>query len=210
MKIYYIYLSLLFSFGILNAQDKEVGVLLENTLGWGVEYFKLPTGFAQEMTVTGVEEAYFAPGWSNPESDEMWSYIFIWKIKAENKLTIQEIEENLEIYFDGLSGIRKDTIVAPKLPTNALVLKLSEEKEFQEFSGKVRLFDRFRSQQMMTLHLKLTQMCCANNTTQLLVFRFSPKLFGEPVWELPLWKEFKKEIVDQKRINFIFSKIKSV
>ena len=161
--------------------DKHL--MQRDTTLWKQENFTLPTGFAQEMTVQGFEEALFPEGWSDPESPEMWSYVFTWSVATEKMLSTQVLEENLELYFDGLMGVSTDSIVLPKLPTNAMLLKKTIGVSKNTFSGKVRTFDRFRSNKMMTLHVLVEQEMCTHQGKALIVFRFSPKGFDHKVWK---------------------------
>lgn len=166
------------------SQDKEERILLKADSTWIKEIFNLPTGFAQEMTVNGFEEAIFPPGWSKKESPQLWSYIFLWSVDAEKPIELQSLENNLEIYFDGLMRVPKDTIVSPKLPTTALLIETTKPNKIQSFAGKVRTFDRFRSKEMMTLHVLVTQHFCEKEQKAIIVFRFSPKEFTHDVWQL--------------------------
>jgi len=180
IAITFLFLSNLIALG----QNKEERVLLKTDTTWIKEIFNLPTGFAQEMTVSGFEEAVFPPGWSKVESPQLWSYIFAWSVDMEQPMELQSIENNLEIYFDGLMGVPKDTIVGPKLPTTALLIETTIPKGIASFAGKVRTFDRFRSNEMMTLHVLVTQHFCEKQQKAIVVFRFSPKEFTHEVWEL--------------------------
>ena len=182
MRTIILSISLLAIGVITRAQETSAPTLLKNEAAWTVEHFPLPTGFAQDMTVTGTEEAYFPPGWSDIESPELWSYVFVWEINSDALMTESAIERNLEMYFDGLMGIPKDTIIAPKLPTTAVLLKQEAEAAKISYVGKVRTFDRFRSQQMMTLHMELIQRPCTTQGKTYVVIRFSPKPHEHAVW----------------------------
>jgi hypothetical protein len=165
---------------------------------WGKEIFELPTGFAREMTLTGFEDASFPKGWSDPESPAMWSYIFAWSVSEEKMVPAQEIEANLELYFDGLMDVRKDTLIAGKTPATALLVENTRTEDLITYTGKVRTFDRFRSNEMMTLQLLMEQYYCEKEKRTIMVFRFSPKGLDHSIWELlnsvPLIKDACKRL----------------
>ena len=165
------------------AQHQEERYLMKVDSLWMKEVFPLPTGFAQEMTLEGFEEAIFPPGWSKKESPQFWSYIFAWSVANEKPSTLKTLENNLEIYFDGLMGVPKDTLRDPKLPTTALLVETSNSDGQTQYSGKVRTYDNFRSKKMMTLHVKATQYACSKEEKAVIVFRFSPREFDDAVWD---------------------------
>ncbi|HBR54914.1 MAG TPA: hypothetical protein DEA82_12320, partial [Flavobacteriaceae bacterium] len=138
MKYFCRIILLLFCSLAVVAQENESQqpLLLQNDLDWGVEHFKLPTGFAQEMTVSGIEEAYFPPGWSQIENPEFWSYLFVWEIDSEQLLDETKLEHNLTLYFNGLMGVPKDTIVPPKLPSTTVVVTTQQNSESSTAVGK--------------------------------------------------------------------------
>ena len=150
---------------------------------WGKEIFQLPTGFAREMTLKGFEDASFPPEWSNPESPQMWSYIFAWSVASDSLITMQELEANLDLYFDGLMGAKKDSMIDGKLPSTSLLVQTSSTEKANTFTGKVRTFDRFRSNKMMTLNLLVEQSLCESSERVMIVFRFSPKALDHKIWE---------------------------
>jgi len=176
--------ALLLCCQLVIGQENEDRYILKTDSLWGKEIFELPTGFAQEMTLNGFEDASFPKGWSDPESPEMWSYIFAWSASVEKIVPTQEIESNLDIYFDGLMNIRKDTLIAGKIPTTALMVENSRTDNEVTYTGKVRTFDRFRSNEMMTLHVMAEQYFCEKEKRTIIVFRFSPKHLEHSIWEL--------------------------
>lgn len=167
----------------VNAQEIKHPKLLTNNAKWGVETFDLPTGFAKEMTVTGFEEAIFHPDWSNIEKPGFWSYVFTWSVASDSLINEKDIEQNLIQYFDGLVDIPKDTVVAPKRPSSALLIQTSKNKKTSNFIGKVRLYDRFKTKQMLSLNLTVEQKLCSQQNKTILIFRFSPKSLENDIWK---------------------------
>jgi len=49
--------------------------------------------------------------------------------------------------------------------------------------GTVHLFEGRYTQKMMYLHTLITQEYCKNTQEAIIVFKFSPKGFNDPIWE---------------------------
>ncbi|WP_271856006.1 hypothetical protein [Patiriisocius marinus] len=168
---------------VVNAQEKTHPKLLTNDAQWGVETFTLPTGFAQEMTLKGFEEAIFHPDWSNIEKPGFWSYVFTWSVVSDSLINEKDIEQNLILYFDGLVDIPKDTVIAPKRPSSALIIQTTKNNNNSKYIGKVRLYDRFKTKQMLRLNLTVEQKLCPQQKKSILIFRFSPKSLEHDIWK---------------------------
>ncbi|GER59558.1 hypothetical protein ULMA_16660 [Patiriisocius marinus] len=168
---------------VVNAQEKTHPKLLTNDAQWGVETFNLPTGFAQEMTLKGFEEAIFHPDWSNIEKPGFWSYVFTWSVVSDSLINEKDIEQNLILYFDGLVDIPKDTVIAPKRPSSALIIQTTKNNNNSKYIGKVRLYDRFKTKQMLRLNLTVEQKLCPQQKKSILIFRFSPKSLEHDIWK---------------------------
>ncbi len=151
---------------------------------WGKEIFKLPTGFAREMTLTGFEDASFPKGWIDSNSDNFWTYVFAWSVDKETLVSGQELEDNLMLYFNGLVDAKQDTIINGRLPSSVLLVNTTKTQETSTFTGKVRIFDRFTTQKMLTLNLLVEQQICPETKKALIVFRFSPKALEHKVWTM--------------------------
>lgn len=182
---------LLMLISAITVAQEETGKHLLDT-DWGKEIFTIPTGFAQEMTLNGFEDASFAPGWSDVKSDEFWTYVFAWSVENDTMISMEEIEQNLLLYFNGLVSAKPDTIVNGRLPTSVLLIDTSDGSSAR-LTGKVRLFDSFKTQKMLTLNLLVEQQYCDRQKRAILVFRFSPKALNHQIWSpltaIPLFED---------------------
>src|SRR5205809_2818683 len=70
--------------------------------GWGVERFAIPIEFAPTIAYKGVEDIRFTPGWGNAESEEYWTYAFLWYLEGNPQMDAKTIEKNLAAYYNGL------------------------------------------------------------------------------------------------------------
>jgi len=167
----------------LIGQNKADLDLLITDDTWRKEAFPFPIPFAPEIDYTGYEEAQFAKGWSNPESDEFWTYSFIWHIDTEKELTEKELEINLQYYFDGLMKIiNKDTSLTLP-PTLALFIKKGNERGISTYQGKVKFYDAFFNKDLYELNIIVEQDFCRTKDKLNVLFKFSPKDFNDVIWE---------------------------
>ena len=149
---------------------------------WGVEEFHFPIKFAKKIEYKGVELALFPKGWINTDSSTFWTYVFVWNINLDGKLTVKDLEKNLEMYFNGLSA---DVNKEPKkiLPKTKAVFKKTDSVENPHFIGKVRIYDSFVTRDTLVLHSKVEQYYCEKEKKSYITFRFSPKEFNHKVWK---------------------------
>lgn len=175
-----ILLSLSFSF---NAQKKWRVDFMKPDSTWGVEEFHFPIKFAKEIDYEGVELALFPKGWISPDSTTFWTYVFVWNINLDKKLTAAIIEKNLETYFDGLSkDVNKEPCkILPK--TTALFFEDKTAQGNLQFFGKVRIYDSFVTRDPLLLHAKVEQQYCEKEKKSYVTFRFSPKEFDHAIWK---------------------------
>jgi len=70
--------------------------------GWTTELFMIPISFAPEISYKGVEDIRFAPGWGNAQSNEYWTYAFLWSLEGTQEMNAEIIQRNLSAYYAGL------------------------------------------------------------------------------------------------------------
>lgn len=114
--------------------------------GWGIERFPIPIDFVPNIPYKGVEDVRFTVGWSKPESDEYWSYDFLWYIDGQQVIDSKTIENNLSMYFDGLVNrniekrhLPKDLIKKTKVRFNKLAGSEGEDESM--FTGTIKIVD---------------------------------------------------------------------
>ena len=170
-----------------NAIDmlKELGVtysvdLLNGDDTWGKEIITFPIDWAPKMTVKGYEDLRFAPEWSNPKHDDFWSLVMAWKVITPAEITMNELQSNLEGYFDGLMIPNHWSQEFPK-PNLELFDSIKTETSI-EFKGKLTVFDGFHTGKLITLNILGVQQLCEKTGNSIIVFRISPKAYSEPVW----------------------------
>lgn len=155
---------------------------------WRKEIFIFPIRFAREIAYEGVEDARFPVGWEVADSSTYWSYSFGWNISHEGQLTKEELEVDLQMYFDGLMRVDSTT-----------VLLKGNENATDKFSytGQVKTINTFfRQRSAMTLNTTIEQYYCEEKKKLMVHFKFSPKAFGHDVWEHLEEVKFPVEICD--------------
>lgn len=162
------------------AQEHEQPNLLKSEASWGKEVIKMPIHFAPQIPYKGVEELRFSPDWSKQDKDGYWSYVFVWDIDLNTKLTAKDLETYLNYYFDGLmDGVNKDK---GKVLPKTIALVLQKENNANEFVGKLQIYNSFHTRDVMQLHCTIVQYYCEKKQKSMVLFRFSPKELEHSIW----------------------------
>jgi len=154
--------------------------------GWQTEQFALPPDFAKQLSFKGVEDLRFFPGWGDPNSEEHWSYAFLWALDGKPDIDARLLQDNLKILYTGL--IRRN-IVPRKIPkeklfpveVNIQVVKTTAG-DIKTFAGTVHMLD-YITQTPMILNLRIHWKDCPDKEHSILIFEVSPKSADHPNWQ---------------------------
>jgi len=170
------------SISISFAQDKEDINYLTTPDNWRKEIFDFPLSFAPSIKYKGIEDIRFANGWAKKESDEFWTYTFLWYLDNQIKISSNTLEDDLEVYFDGLmekvSGKNKGEIPI----TNALFTAVETAGDLSIFKGKVKFYDVFFTKDIMTLNVTVESNFCHASQKHSVLFKLSPKEENHATW----------------------------
>ena len=163
--------------------------------GWGVERFAIPIGFAPEIPYKGVEDIRFSPGWGKSNSDEYWSYAFLWYLDGSLETTAQIIESNLKAYYTGLV---ESNIESRKIPADKLVPVKTQFKKVKTFSGDLDTFRGtitlldYMQQKPITLNCIVHLKSCLGQNKTYIFYEIMPKPYNNLIWQSlnELWAEF--------------------
>ena len=182
MKNKYIALiTLLLLCSITTFGQKNEFNLIKLDSTWGQEALRFP---ARNMNYIGVGEVRFPPkGWIKPEHAFFWSYTYAWSINVNRKISEEELELDLVKYFNSLNKVDMDT-TADKRFSSSKVTKTKRNKSTTFFKGYVKIFDRFATNQMITLNVLIESHYCKKNKRTLILFKFSPKDFNHETWKM--------------------------
>jgi hypothetical protein len=150
---------------------------------WGKEFFHFPLHFAEEIPYKGVEEVVFPKNWIKPDSSDFWSYVFVWALDNKQNITVNELETNLKLYFDGLIGglSKVDQVKLTEAETHFQANV--DPKDSVSFTGKLNIFDGFATQEPIMLNARIYSSYCKEKDQLILLFRFSPQEFDHPIWD---------------------------
>lgn len=173
-------ISLLLLCSILTfGQNNEFNLIkLDST--WGQEVLRFP---ARNMNYIGVGEVRFPPkGWIKPEHIFFWSYTYAWSIDLNSAITEKELEVDLVKYFNSLNKV-DITDTTDKRKASAKITKTKRKKLTTFFKGYVKTYDRFATNDLITLNVLIESNYCPKEKKTVLLFKFSPKEFKHEVWE---------------------------
>lgn len=183
MKLPLLVVALLFS-SLLYGQEKEEekAYILKAPDHWRKELIPFPLGFAPSLDYQGLEDIRFSKGWGDKNSEEFWSYKFLWYLDKDPQLTEDKLQKDFAVYFDGIMGavgsnrgIPADSIVA----TNTLFVEVEEGV----FKGKVVTFDSFFLRNTVTLYFKIKSFYCSKREKHIAYFDISPQSADHRIWD---------------------------
>jgi hypothetical protein len=191
MRIVLGVLMLLFVYSA-NAQDAatfdghnwKAPYQLASPEGWGIERFLLPAGFAPEIKYKGVEDIRFAPGWAKKASEDYWSYLFLWYLDGDIKLTASDIGQYLRDYYTGLISVNGSAIPKEKIiPVETSVHSVNPlAKDQHSFQGTVTMTD-YMQQQKMVLNVTIHVLACKHSGKTYIIHQLSPQSYQHGIWK---------------------------
>lgn len=157
--------------------------LLSSEKNWTKEVFLFPLRFAPDVDYQGKEEAYFPPGWRVEESEEFWSYVIAWHVESPEEQSSEELEREIEKYFDGLmKAVNKKRDF--KVPSTKVDLVAEDnEGSVSHYSGKLELYDSFVKEEMFTLHAEIEYHPCSFDQQSTIIIRLSPSSRNSDIWK---------------------------
>ena len=163
---------------------------------WTIERFLIPISFAPRIPYKGVEDIRFTPGWGNVNSDEYWTYAFLWYLDGAPKMDAKMIADNLKAYYTGLININRENY---KVPVEKLIPVLTSfngiqahNRDLTTYTGTIEMLD-YMQQKPITLHCIVHQVRCPEEDKTILFYELSPKPFTHKNWQSlnQLWLDFK-------------------
>lgn len=163
---------------------------------WDIERFLIPIGFAPSIPYKGIEDIRFTPGWSKKETNEYWSYAFLWYLDGTPKFDSKTLEKNLITYYTGLFNINTDKTKIDT--TNLLQVTASIEKivtdkgDLNTFQGTVNMND-YMTKLPISINLRIHIKSCDGQKKTFVFYEISPQPFTDNVWNSlhQLWVSFK-------------------
>lgn len=180
-------LSLIFSSLLLvglYASAQEHKTVLNAPEGWQNEIIPFPISFAPEIDLVGFEDLRFAPGWSDSTSQEFWSYTFVWYVEPTEPLSVNQLTEYFNLYYDGLMGVdlkNKNNDGSSHLLDKAVC---HFTKTHRGFTGTMRVHDAFFTREYISLNIKVSELYCEEENMKVFSCDISPQPFDSEVWDI--------------------------
>jgi len=194
-KSIFIIICLISSTVTFSQEEKSLGVFESDTT-WLTEIIKFPINFAPEIKYEGYEDLRFAKKWRDQTHEDFWCYMFAWHINSHEKQSVDILETNIKLYYDGLmSAVNKKKDF--KVPgTTVLFIKTDDKNNDIDYIGKIYVYDSFTTEDMITLHVRVKEYHCNDNKSSTIVFSLSPQNFNHTIWERFKEVKLKADICD--------------
>ena len=166
---------------------------------WGGERIALPPAFAPGMKLKGIEEIRFAPGMFKPDSDSFFTYVFLFAVSDDQKLTKDVIQKETLVYYQGLAGgLLKSK--GKEVDLSKFSFKLEQAKTAKDTPATVRAesvtqyvgtldwVEPFATAKPQILHFELQSWSDPKTKKNYLFVCTSPKAISE---KEPIWKELR-------------------
>ncbi|HEV8287084.1 MAG TPA: hypothetical protein VGQ09_22390 [Chitinophagaceae bacterium] len=174
----------------------EAPYTLEIPKSWDVERFLIPIAFASTIPYNGIEDIRFTPGWGKKETNEYWTYAFLWFLDGRPKFNSKIIEKNLKAYYTGLTNINidKKQIDTTKLTqvTVSIQKRSSYQGDLKTFEGTVSMID-YMTRKPIIVNLIVHIKFCEGQNKTFVFHEISPKPYTDLIWDdlNRLWANFK-------------------
>jgi hypothetical protein len=164
---------------------------------WTIERFLIPIVFAPEIPYKGVEDIRFTPGWGNVNTDDYWSYAFMWYLDGSPQINSATISANLKAYYTGLLKINTDSSKLAAIPQTLKTVKTAfkatstQKGEEATYIGTIEMMDYMQLKRIILnsiVHVKF----CPEEKKTIVFHELSPKPFSHNVWTglNKLWLDF--------------------
>lgn len=163
---------------------------------WDIERFLIPIGFAPSIPYKGIEDIRFTPGWAKKETNEYWSYAFLWYLDGTPKFDSKTLEKNLIAYYTGLFNFNTDKTkidTTNLIQVTASIEKIVTEKgDLNTFQGTVNMND-YMTKQPISINLRIHIKSCDGQKKTFVFYEISPQPYTDNVWKSlhQLWLSFK-------------------
>ncbi|TSE05027.1 MULTISPECIES: hypothetical protein [Aquimarina] len=159
----------------------DIDNILDAKSDWRSEVLEFPLLFAGDLDYEGEEHIRFAPGWGEPNSEDYFSYVFVWMIKEDPNLNPSELKNIISTYFDGLMNMGAITNLSffKDIPETITTIQQIDTNTYQ---GTITLYDEFFSKKIFVLNAKIKNEYCSTKEKHLVWFYLSPQEYNHPIW----------------------------
>lgn len=149
---------------------------------WRGERLILPTGFAPDLSLRGIEEIRFAPGMFDPDHEEFFSYALVFYLPNQKPLTQTQIHTELLKYYRGLAAsVGRDR--KPKIETDKFTLALTPvEGKDGQYSAVLDWVEPFKTGKAQKLRFEIESAKIAGMDASRLSMAASPQKANHKLW----------------------------
>jgi hypothetical protein len=155
--------------------------------GWRTETIPFPLEFAPELAYEGLEELRFAPGMFIEDSDDFWSYAFVWWVPGDTEFDSGRVAKDLEAYFRGLTdSVAEAREFDPGQPEFEVRLAPVESNTAEpvQWEGTIRTFDAFTTRKLVRLRVRVVVFHCHDQDHLAALFQLSPQPSTHKIWDV--------------------------
>ncbi|MFT4546872.1 MAG: hypothetical protein ACI8XO_004327 [Verrucomicrobiales bacterium] len=168
---------------------------------WKGERITLPPPFAKDMKLQGIEEIRFAPGMFKPDSDSFFSYVFVFSVPGEKKLSEKVIKSETLTYYRGLAksvlaGRGKEVDpskfkfeLEKAKQAKGVPASVADAKSVVQYTGKLDWIEPFATAKPQVLHFEIQAWADPKTKRNYLFVGTSPKEIDD---KAEIWKKLRK------------------
>lgn len=130
----------------------------------------------------GVEDIRFTPGWGKVNSEEYWSYAFLWYLEGKVEINSTILDRNLKAYCTGLIGINGRNIPVEKLiPVEVSFKEIKKgTDDLKTYVGTIKMTD-YIQQKPIVLNCKVHFRSCIRESKTFIFYELSPQPLSHKV-----------------------------
>lgn len=182
------WLALLTSPAIAALDDHEASNSLYRQAppDWRAEVIPFPLPFAPGIDLAGVEELRFAPGMYEPDSEDYFTYTFVWSLDGRPDLDARTLENHLLAYYRGLyAAVSKKA--DKDLSSFGVRLHQAQVQEGSDpgtarLQGRADWIDPFVTEKPLALNIRARRWHCRTSDRSVVFFSVSPQPHEHAVW----------------------------
>lgn len=149
--------------------------------------YPFPLPWAPSIDLKGLEDLAFAPGFDDTNSPEYHSYLIVWWLDGSQKLTSEELQKDIVVYFQGLAEQRgrRNKFTPDPMKVTATYQTSEGQQSFggepaMNFAGTVTLYDRHGD--LITLHSEVITSFCPTTSNTAVFFSMSKAPRPAALW----------------------------
>jgi hypothetical protein len=162
----------------------EVPYQLPKPAGWTIARSLCPPPWAPGVSLKGLEEIRFAPGWGNAKADDYWSLLYLFWLDAGQPINATVLQTNLKTYYDGLIA---GNIGKPDMENNSVTTTVAIKQtktalnDSATYIGTVHMLD-YMARGPFTLNYLIHVKYGKSDRHQAVIIELSPQAYGKGIW----------------------------